>query len=212
VVSERQRACLHSRMADCDLHDEILRLEAQIEQLTEAPERCRKAILVSKVAIAAGGLWLLAFTFGAIGFDPMAMIAAIATVIGGTVVFGSNTSTSKQAVVDIKAAEALRAELIGKINLRVVREVMVRRCVGPGRYPLAAAAVPPRAAAIPHSEWRRSITPRNWTTLRCRRIPSSSPREVMPFTAATRPSAWACGVPTAARGCTLPKRQNYMRW
>jgi hypothetical protein len=109
-------------MADGDLYDEILRLEAQIEQLTEAIERCRKAILVSKAAIAAGGIWLLAFTFGVIGFDPMAMIAAISAVIGGTVVLGSNTSTSKQAAVDIKAAEAIRAELIGKINLRVVGE------------------------------------------------------------------------------------------
>jgi hypothetical protein len=113
-----------------------LRLEAQIEKLTEAIERCRKAILVSKVAIAAGGIWLLAFTFGAIEFDPMAMIAAISAVIGGTVVFGSNTSTSKQALVEITAAEALRAELIGKINLRVVERLMVRRCVWPGRYPL----------------------------------------------------------------------------
>jgi hypothetical protein len=94
-------------MADGDLNDEILRLEAQIEQLTEAIERCRKAILVSKVAIAAGGIWLLAFAFRAIGFDPMAMIAAIAAVIGGTVVFGSNTSTSRQAALDIKAAEAV---------------------------------------------------------------------------------------------------------
>jgi hypothetical protein len=109
-------------MTDGDLHDEILRLEAQIEQLTEAIERCRKAIVVSKGAIAAGGIWLLVFAFGAIGFDPMAMIAAISAVIGGTVVFGSNRSTSKQAAVDIKAAEALRAELISKINLRVVGE------------------------------------------------------------------------------------------
>jgi hypothetical protein len=111
-------------MDDGDLHDEILRLEAHIEELTEVIE-CRKAILVSKVAIAAGGIWLLAFTLGAIGFDPIAMIGAISAVIGGTVVFGSNTSTSKQAAVAIKAAEALRAELIGKINLRVVGEPAV---------------------------------------------------------------------------------------
>jgi hypothetical protein len=109
-------------MADGDLHDEIVRLEAQIEGLTESIERCRKAILVSKVAIAAGGIWLLAFTVGAIRFDPMAMLAAISAVIGGTVVFGSNTSTSKQAAVAITAAEALRAELIGKIHLRVTGE------------------------------------------------------------------------------------------
>jgi hypothetical protein len=65
----------------------------------------------------------LAFTFGAIRFDSMAMIGALAAVIGGTVVLGSNTSTSKQAVADIKAAEALRAELIDKIDLRLVGEV-----------------------------------------------------------------------------------------
>ena len=111
-----------TRMADGDLRDQILRLEAEIEDLTEVIDKCRKIILVSKIAIAAGGLWLLAFAFGAIRFDPMAMIAAISAVIGGTVVFGSNTSTSKQAAVAIQAAEALRAKLIGKINLRVVGE------------------------------------------------------------------------------------------
>jgi hypothetical protein len=40
-------------------------------------------------------------------------------VIGGIVVFGSNTSTSKQAAA-LKAAEAHRAELIGMIDLRPV--------------------------------------------------------------------------------------------
>jgi hypothetical protein len=114
-------------MADDDLHDQILRLEAQIEELTEVIESCRKLILVSKIAIAAGGTWLLALTFGAIRFDSMAMIGAIAAVIGGTVVFGSNTSTSKQAAADIKAAEALRADLIGKINLRFVGEAEGKR-------------------------------------------------------------------------------------
>jgi hypothetical protein len=109
-------------MADDDLRDQILRLEAQIGELTAVIESCRKVTLVSKVAIAAGGIWLLAFTFGAIRFDSMAMIGALAAVIGGTVVLGSNTSTSKQAVADIKAAEALRAELIGKIDLRLIGE------------------------------------------------------------------------------------------
>jgi hypothetical protein len=50
------------------------------------------------------------------------MIGAISAVIGGTVVFGSNTSTSKQARAAIKAAEARRAELIGKIDLRLLGE------------------------------------------------------------------------------------------
>jgi hypothetical protein len=105
-------------MADDDLHDQILRLEADIEELTEVIERCRKVILISKIAIAAGVMWLLALTLGAIRFDPMAMIGAIAIVIGGIVVFGSNMSTSKQAAVAIKAAEASRAELIGKFSGR----------------------------------------------------------------------------------------------
>jgi len=99
-----------------------LRLEDEIEELTEVLERCRKIILISQIAVAAGGIWLLTLSSGIIRFDPVAMIGAIVVVIGGTVVFGSNASTSKQTAVAIKTAEALRAELIGKINLRVVTE------------------------------------------------------------------------------------------
>ena len=109
-------------MTDGNLHDQISQLEADIEALAEVVERCRKVTLTSKVAIAAGGIWLLALTLGAIRFDAMAMIASMALVIGGIVVFGSNTSTSKQTTVAIKAAEARRAELIDKINPRVVTE------------------------------------------------------------------------------------------
>ena len=108
-------------MTDGNLHDQISQLEADIEDLTEVVERCRKIILISKIAIGAGGIWLLAITLGAIRFDAVAMIASMALVIGGIVVFGSNMSTSKQTTVAINAAEARRAELIDKINPRVVR-------------------------------------------------------------------------------------------
>jgi hypothetical protein len=105
---------------DGDLHEQILHIEAHIEELTDIIERCQKIILISKVAIAAGGILILAIVVGALGFDPTILIGAIAAVIGGTVVFGSNTSTLKQTMTDIKAAEANRIELISRVDLKVV--------------------------------------------------------------------------------------------
>ena len=105
-----------------DLREEIVRLEAEIDELTGVVERSRKVGLIAKMAVLAGAMWLLASTVGAISLDPVALIGAIAAVIGGIVVFGSNTSTSKQAAARIKAAEARRAELIGMIDLRPVGE------------------------------------------------------------------------------------------
>src|SRR6266513_2671536 len=109
-------------MSDGDPRTEILRLEAKIEELTELIERCRKIILISKIAVAIGGIWPLGLAIGLMRFDPVTMIGAIAVIIGGTVVFGSNTSTAKQTAAAAEAAEALRAELIGKMNLTVVTE------------------------------------------------------------------------------------------
>src|SRR5947207_14589793 len=109
-------------MSDGDPRTEILRLEAKIEELTELIERCRKIILISKIAVAIGGIWLLALATGLMRFDPVTMVGAIAVIIGGTVVFGSNTSTAKQTAAAAEAAEARRAEVIGKMNLTVVTE------------------------------------------------------------------------------------------
>jgi hypothetical protein len=103
-----------------DLHEQILHIEAHIEELADIIERCRKIILISKVAIAAGGILILATIIGAVGFDPTVLIGAIAAVIGGMVVFGSNTSTLKQTMTDMKAAEAHRTELISSMDLRMV--------------------------------------------------------------------------------------------
>ena len=64
----------------------------------------------------------MAPALGLMRFDPAAMIAAIAVIIGGTVIFRWNTSTAKQTAAAAEAAEALRAELIGKMNLTAVTE------------------------------------------------------------------------------------------
>ena len=103
-----------------DLHEQILHIEAHIEELTDIIESCRKIILISKVAIAAGGILILATIIGAVGLDATVLIGAIAAVIGGTVILGSNTSTLKQTMTDTKAAEAHRTELISRLDLKVV--------------------------------------------------------------------------------------------
>ena len=54
---------------------------------------------------------------GMVRFGPMIMISAIAAMIGATVVFGSSTGTSRQTMAALKAAEALRAELINRTDL-----------------------------------------------------------------------------------------------
>jgi hypothetical protein len=103
-----------------DLREEISRLEAQIEEHAEIIERCRKIMLFSKAAIIGGGLLLLAILLGVVGADPTGMIGAIAALIGGTVLLGSNGSTSEQATKALQAAETRRAELIDQIDPRPV--------------------------------------------------------------------------------------------
>ena len=106
-------------MVDGDLRDQIARLESDIEQLAEGLERCRKAMLLSKGAIAAGGICILAYFLG-IRFNPTTVIGALAAIIGGVVVLGSNSSTSKQTMAAMKAAATQRAKLIDMIDLRGV--------------------------------------------------------------------------------------------
>jgi hypothetical protein len=69
-------------MADDDLRDQIARIEADIEQLAECLDRCRKAMPFAKLAIAAGGLLILAYFVGAIWFESSTMIGAIAAMPG----------------------------------------------------------------------------------------------------------------------------------
>jgi hypothetical protein len=105
-----------------DPREQIVRLEARIEELAAKLESCRKFMLAARIAMALGGILLAAGFIGVIRFDALAMVAAITVVLGGIVVAGSNRSTAREAADQLAAAERDRAALIGLIELRVVAE------------------------------------------------------------------------------------------
>jgi len=109
-------------IGDGDPHDEIVRLEAQIETLSTRIESCRKFILAARIAVAGGTILLAVLLLGLIRFDPTLMLTAFAALLGGIVVWGSNGSTAKEAAAELAKAETNRRALIGLINLRVVAE------------------------------------------------------------------------------------------
>jgi hypothetical protein len=114
-------------MEDDNPSDEIERIEAQLEDLAEIAERCRKAILVSKLAIAGGVAVLFFMVLGLLGSDQTVAIGSIAVVLGGIVSFGSNVSTLRQTTAAMSAAEARRSDLISGIDLRVVGDNTMKR-------------------------------------------------------------------------------------
>jgi hypothetical protein len=105
-----------------DFRDQIAQLEARGEALAEAIDRCRKISLAAKLAIAGGAAWIGLVLLLVFPFIPGTVIAAMAAVIGGTVLLGSNATTWKQAEADLRQTEVMRANLIGRMDLRVIGE------------------------------------------------------------------------------------------
>src|SRR4051812_19991081 len=61
-----------------DPSEEISRIEAQLEELAEVAERCRKFIMVSRAAIAGGAALLLVMLLGLFGSS--GQVAAIGSI------------------------------------------------------------------------------------------------------------------------------------
>lgn len=111
------------RMTDDEgLSGQIARLEERTEALAAIAERCDKIMLLARIVAALGIAALLALLFGFLRGDPLVLIAALTAAIGGTVTYGTNASTARQARAGIEAAETLRRDLIGRIGLRLVSD------------------------------------------------------------------------------------------
>jgi hypothetical protein len=105
-----------------DLHEQIAELEAEIEHLSGAAERCRNIIMAARLAIYAGGLLLATNMLGLVRLEPMMFIAVIIAVLGGIVLFGSNKTTLAEIGAAIKDHEAHRAELIDGLGLHLAND------------------------------------------------------------------------------------------
>jgi hypothetical protein len=113
-------------MADEDMREQIAQLELHIERLAGVAERCRKFMLAARISIALGGAVLISLLLRFLSFDPVTMVVGITATIGGIVLLGSNASTLKLTEATMQNAEALRAELIGRLELQVVLDRMER--------------------------------------------------------------------------------------
>jgi hypothetical protein len=113
-------------MTDEVSRDDIARIEARIEELAEAIERCRKFSLAAKLLIAAGVLWIAVSMLALVSYTPETTLTALAAVILGTVLLGSNRTTWNQTENALRASEAMRADLIGQLELRVVDDGVKR--------------------------------------------------------------------------------------
>ena len=102
--------------------DDIALIEAHIETLAVSIERCRKLSLAAKTAIAAGAAWIVLTLTWIVPFTALMIIAAMAAVIGGVVLLGSNSTTWTQTEARLHASEAMRAGMIERLQMRVVDE------------------------------------------------------------------------------------------
>jgi hypothetical protein len=122
MASEASGAFAEPIAAEDEARDEISQLEERIEALAGAIERCRKIALASRVVLAAGCLWAVLMLLGVLPFAPSNIISAIAALLGGIVLLGSNASTWTQAAAAMHKAESQRNQLIDAIALHVIRE------------------------------------------------------------------------------------------
>jgi len=105
--------------------DDIARIEERIEELREGIARCRKLSVAAKLAIGVGAIWLVLTLLWLVPYVPFMAVGAMASVIGGIVLLGSNSTTWTETEAALTASEAMRAEWIGRKEMRVVGESRV---------------------------------------------------------------------------------------
>ena len=102
--------------------EDITRIEERIETLREAIARCRKLSVAAKLTIGGGTAWLALTLAGLVPYWPGMLFGSLAAVIGGIVLLGSNATTWSETEAALAASEAMRADWIGRQDLRLVSD------------------------------------------------------------------------------------------
>jgi len=107
-------------MNDEPANSEIAMLEERIEELRQALARCDKIALAARIAIAGGALWFGLVIVTVLPFSATGFTGALASLLGGVVLLGSNKTTRDQTEVMLHEVEDRRRELIDSMRLRLV--------------------------------------------------------------------------------------------
>jgi hypothetical protein len=105
-----------------DIHRQIADLEADIDALSDAAERCRKSMIVARLAIIAGVLLVGASLSGFVRTDALVLVIGIAATLVGIGLLGSSRGSLEHIIGKIRASEARRDALIDGVNLRTVQD------------------------------------------------------------------------------------------
>jgi hypothetical protein len=104
-----------------DLHQHIGDLEAEIDALSDAAERCRKSMIAAKAAVVAGILLFGASLLGLIRSDAIVLVVGIAVTVAGIGFYGSSRGSLEQLVEKIQVRAARRTQMINGMDLRTVQ-------------------------------------------------------------------------------------------
>ena len=105
-----------------DLHQQIADLESEIDDLAEAAERCRKSMIVARVAIIAGVLLAGASLSGLIRTDALVLVIGIAATLAGIGLLGSSRGSLEHITDKIRASAARRHGIIDGMSLQSVQD------------------------------------------------------------------------------------------
>ena len=105
-----------------DLHQQIADLETEIDDLSEAAERCRKSMIVARAAIIAGVLLVGASLAGLVQTDALVLVIGIAATLAGIGLLGSSRGSLEHITGKIRASKARRDGIIDGMSLQSVQD------------------------------------------------------------------------------------------
>jgi predicted benzoate:H+ symporter BenE len=105
-----------------DLHQQIADLEADIDALSDAAERCRKSMIVARMAVIAGVLLVGASLSGFVQTDALILVIGIAATLAGIGLLGSSRGSLEHITGKIRASEARRDGMIDGMNLQTFQD------------------------------------------------------------------------------------------